>query len=118
MATNSQIAQEAKIAGGKVAKKRSIATSKIASARRKAKVKTKHSSDGVLHKGRQAMSDAYHWAGERTSHLPDMRSQLHRVRSVQTIINENPVVLGAIGLGIGVLLGALLPHGNSHNTRH
>ena len=59
---------------------------------------------GLLAKGRSALSGAYDWAGEAGASMP-----LPSQRSVQSVIDERPLLVGAVGLGIGVILGAFLP---------
>lgn len=55
-------------------------------------------------RGREALGDAYSWAGSAASNLgaPDMDS-------MRRMANERPLLLGAIGLGVGLLLGAMWP---------
>lgn len=57
------------------------------------------------------LGDAYTWAGEAGSALPRTARQLNLPdqKSLQTLIDEKPLILGAVGLGIGVVLGAMLP---------
>ncbi len=64
-----------------------------------------------IKRGKDAFGDIYTWAGETGSALPkNMRSLgLPDQRSVQTFIGDKPFILGAVGLGIGVVLGAMLP---------
>lgn len=62
-------------------------------------------------KGKSAFGDAYTWAGEAGSDLPRrVRGiSLPNPNSVQTYLVERPLVLGAVGLGLGMALGAMLP---------
>ncbi len=55
-----------------------------------------------LKRGKVALGDAYAWVGETGRSLPDHRS-------VETYVSDRPLILGAVGLGIGVVLGAMLP---------
>ncbi|MFO1033331.1 MAG: hypothetical protein U1E15_04320 [Hyphomicrobiales bacterium] len=58
----------------------------------------------LMSQGRDAVGGAYSWAGQAAGNLkmPDMQS-------MRQMANERPLVLGAVGLGIGLLLGVLLP---------
>lgn len=62
-------------------------------------------------KGKSAFGDAYTWAGEAGSDLPRRvrGMNLPNHNSVQTYLVERPLVLGAIGLGLGMALGAMIP---------
>ncbi len=64
-----------------------------------------------LGRAKSAIGDAYGWAGDATSALPNtMRAMsLPSQRTMRNLIEEKPLVLGALGLGIGVALGAMLP---------
>jgi hypothetical protein len=63
--------------------------------------------------GRDAMNTAYERASEMTGSLPSMRDMRHMMpstpRGLQDMVNRNPMRLGAIGIGLGLLLGALVP---------
>lgn len=53
-------------------------------------------------RGKAALDDTYAWAGETGKSLPDHKS-------VETFVSDRPLIIGAVGLGIGVVLGAMLP---------
>lgn len=60
--------------------------------------------------GRDAMNTAYERASEMTHSLPAMRDMVPNTpRGLQSMANSNPMRLGAIGIGLGLLLGALVP---------
>ena len=65
----------------------------------------------LIARGRSMLGDAYTWAGEAGSALPRTARQLNLPdqKSLRTLIDEKPLILGAVGLGIGVVLGAMLP---------
>ncbi len=95
-------------------------SSRTASAKRPAVAAAKRSTAGVgygdtaarfIAKGKSAFGDAYAWAGEAGSDLPRrVRGMtLPNPNSVQTYLVERPLVLGAVGLGLGMALGALIP---------
>ncbi|CAN5502008.1 hypothetical protein BH10PSE7_BH10PSE7_42700 [soil metagenome] len=58
----------------------------------------------VINKGTRALSDAASSARDYASdiHIPGRRS-------LESIVDTNPLILGAIGLGLGVVIGTLLP---------
>lgn len=72
----------------------------------------------VYRQGRDAVTGAYHTAAkvgaEASRALPklsktiDLRS---RGQSVYAMMEEQPLIAGAVGLGVGIVLAALLPHG-------
>jgi hypothetical protein len=69
---------------------------------------------GLVRRGRRLAEDAQHWAEgavprlARNMHLPSPPS-------LDAITEANPVILGAVGLGIGVIIGALLPRESFHS---
>jgi hypothetical protein len=77
----------------------------------------------IYRKGRDAASSVYDSAskaGARASRaMPDLRSNLHvreRSQSLYASMEEHPFVMGAVGLGVGMVLAALMPSANT--TRH
>jgi hypothetical protein len=78
----------------------------------------------LYQKGKDAVSSAYDSAaqvGARTTKaLPDFRGTLDlrpNGRSVYTMMEERPLVVGAVGVGVGMVLAALLPSLTSHRQR-
>jgi hypothetical protein len=69
------------------------------------------SAQRFLKRGKSAFGGAYTWAGEAGKSLPaNVRNfGLPDQKSIQTLMNDSPLVLGVVGLGIGVMLGAMLP---------
>ena len=65
----------------------------------------------LISRSKAAFGDAYAWAGEAGSVLPRKarHSAMPDNRAIQDFVGGNPLVLGAVGLGIGVALGAMLP---------
>jgi hypothetical protein len=62
-------------------------------------------------RAKSAFGDAYTWVGETGNALPKTarRIGLPNQRSVQAFMDEKPLIMGAVGLGLGVALGAMLP---------
>ena len=62
-------------------------------------------------RGKSAFGNAYSWAEEAGSTLPRRVRQmgLPTPNTLQHFFVERPLVLGAVGLGIGMALGAMLP---------
>ena len=64
----------------------------------------------LMSRGMQVAGDAYGWAAEGAGRaLPLAASRMPDQRSMQRMIDERPYVLGAIGLGIGAMIGMMLP---------
>ena len=62
-------------------------------------------------RGKSAFGNAYSWAEEAGSTLPRRVRQmgLPTPNTLQHFFVERPLVLGAVGLGIGMALGAMMP---------
>ncbi len=69
------------------------------------------SAQRFLKHGKSTFGEAYSWAGKTGKSLPDgvRNLGLPDQKSVQTFMSDRPLILGAVGLGIGVVLGAMLP---------
>ncbi len=119
--TAKDLSQAAK---AKVARKTKPESRKLAaSAKRASRAATKRLSKGqstfagysdsaarLIARGKEAFGDAYAWAGEAGSALPKAtRDHLPDQKSLKTMIDERPLIIGAVGLGIGVALGSMLP---------
>jgi hypothetical protein len=65
----------------------------------------------LIARGKEAFGNAYAWAGEASSALPKATRDLGLPdqKSLKTMIDERPLIIGAVGLGIGVALGSMLP---------
>ncbi len=68
----------------------------------------------LLSQGREALGGAYEWAADGASRagraLPRVPyDRLPDQRAMQSFIEDRPLVLGAIGLGIGAMIGMMLP---------
>lgn len=69
----------------------------------------------MLRQGKRVMNRAYSIAEEarrampRMPHIPRMDLRLPRRRDLDALTDANPLVIGAIGLGLGVVLGTLMP---------
>ena len=66
-------------------------------------------------RAKSALGDAYTWVGETGSALPKSARQigLPNQQSIQAFIDEKPLIVGAVGLGLGVALGAMIPLSHS-----
>lgn len=102
------------------------ATRKRASAKRSSKVSNRRkgarsrtasasgrsSTDRMLRQGRSVMNRAYSIAEEARRAMPRMPRvdlRLPRRSDFDALTDANPLVIGAIGLGLGVVLGTLMP---------
>jgi hypothetical protein len=82
-----------------------------ASRRRSRNVNLRMPTDQFVRQGKRAINRAYDWAGEAASAMPRFRDlRLPRRSDFGTITEANPLLLGALGLGIGIVLGSLMPN--------
>ena len=65
----------------------------------------------ALRRGRATLSRAYDWAHE--AHLGSLR--MPRRADISHLTEANPLLLGAVGLGLGVAIGTLFPRGMARN---
>jgi hypothetical protein len=66
----------------------------------------------MLRQGRSVMNRAYSFAEEARRAMPRMPRvdlRLPRRSDFDALTDANPLVIGAIGLGLGVVLGTLMP---------
>ena len=63
----------------------------------------------VLSRGRRAVGDAYEWATEAGGRAMPLASHMPDQRMVQRLVDQRPYMLGALGLGIGAMIGLMLP---------
>ncbi len=70
-----------------------------------------NSAQQALRAGREAMTSAYGMASSGLSRsLPRARAMVpHTPRNLQRMVDNNPLLIGVIGIGVGLLLGALMP---------
>ena len=129
MKATDQVSKSAKdlsqAAKTKIARKTKPASRKFAaSAKRASRSATKSLSKGqstfagysdsaarLIARGKSAFGDAYAWAGEAGSALPRTTRDLGLPdqKSLKAMIDDRPLIIGAVGLGIGVALGSMLP---------
>jgi hypothetical protein len=69
----------------------------------------------ALRRGRETISRAYGWAHDAAegAHLGNLRLPQ---RSDLNLREANPLLLGAVGLGLGVAIGTLFPRGMSRRA--
>lgn len=73
----------------------------------------------LYRQGRNAVDGVYNAASGIGSALPKIPRQLHlreRGQAVYGSIEGNPLIYGAVGLGVGILIAALLPSMHSRNS--
>ena len=74
----------------------------------------------IYRQGKDAMSGAYDTATKARRAMPRMpsaRELREQGQSVYSMMEERPLVLGVVGLGVGIALAALLPS-MTRNGRH
>ncbi len=71
------------------------------------------SAQGAVRSGRQAVTSAYRVASGLSRSLPRPRDMIPRAPNLQTMVDNSPLLIGVVGIGVGLLLGALLPIGSS-----
>jgi hypothetical protein len=70
----------------------------------------------ALRRGRDTINRAYDWAHEtaESTHLGSMR--MPRRSDIAHLTEANPLLLGAVGLGLGVAIGTLFPRGMNRSA--
>ncbi|WP_119268697.1 hypothetical protein [Taklimakanibacter deserti] len=70
----------------------------------------------ALRRGRETISRAYGWAHDTAegAHLGHLR--MPRRSDIAHLTEANPLLLGAVGLGLGVAIGTLFPRGMNRTT--
>lgn len=65
----------------------------------------------LIARGKTAFGDAYAWAGDAGNALPRTARNLGLPdqKSLKAMIDDKPLIIGAVGFGIGVALGSMLP---------
>jgi hypothetical protein len=65
----------------------------------------------LIRRGKAAFLDASTWASDKASSLPKAARNLNLPdqKAMQSLMHEKPLFVGAVGLGVGVVIGALLP---------
>jgi hypothetical protein len=64
----------------------------------------------LLSRSRRAAGNAYEWAAEGASRaIPLASRNMPDQRTVQRLVDQRPYMLGALGLGIGAMIGMMLP---------
>jgi hypothetical protein len=126
MKANEQLSKTVKgaspAARSKITRKTRPASRKTASAKRASTSASRRPSQStfagysdsaarLIARGKAAFGNAYAWAGEASSALPKTTRDLGLPdqKSLKTMIDERPLIIGAVGLGIGVALGSMLP---------
>ena len=66
-------------------------------------------------RARSARGEAYNWVGETGSTLPKHGRHVRMPvqRTILAFINEKPLIVGAVGFGLGLAMAAMLPLGHS-----
>jgi len=70
----------------------------------------------LARRGKRLVGNAYGWVDEARNAVPRLTKGMHlpSPRAFESFAEANPVLLGAVGLGIGVVIGALLPRDAMH----
>jgi hypothetical protein len=72
----------------------------------------------LYRQGRDAVAGAYESAVKAGHYMPQLSSNLKsRRHSVYAMIEERPLVMGAVGLGVGMVLATLLPSISHHRNQ-
>jgi hypothetical protein len=71
---------------------------------------------GLVRQGKRLLDDAYGWVDDARGAVPRIAANMHlpSARRIESFAAANPVLLSAVGLGIGVIIGALLPRDAFH----
>jgi hypothetical protein len=82
---------------------------KVAKRRRRSTPEVQGRAEQLLRQGKRVVNKAYDWAGDAGRAVPRLTKQLRLPQRSDLDDFTNPLVVGAIGLGIGVVLGTLMP---------
>jgi len=66
------------------------------------------STSGLIRRGKRVAETASDWVEGARESMQDVGRYLPSQRTLEPL-TSNPVVLGAVGLGLGIVIGALLP---------
>jgi hypothetical protein len=93
---------------------------KSAKRRRSSNRALQASADKVIRRGKRAVNKAYNWADDARRAVPRLAKDLRLPRSsdFDVLSDANPLVIGAVGLGIGIVLGTLMPHTLASSRRN
>jgi hypothetical protein len=81
----------------------------VAKRRRRSSAEVQGRAEQLLRQGKRVVNKAYDWAGDAGRAVPRLTKQLRLPQRSDLDDLTNPLVVGAIGLGIGVVLGTLMP---------
>ena len=73
--------------------------------------------ESAMRRGRDTISRAYDWAHETAGNVDLSSLRMPRRRDIAHLAEANPLLLGAVGLGLGVAIATLFPRGMSRPTR-
>lgn len=99
--------------------KRTVKAGRPVGAKKRSK-KTESMTSQLFRQGKDAVSGAYETAAKAGRALPKMpssRELRQQGHTVYTMMEERPLVMGAVGLGVGIALAALLPSMRSSGKR-
>lgn len=64
----------------------------------------------LMSRGKRAIGGAYEWAADGAGRaLPRAARHLPDQRPLQSVFEDRPILLGVIGLGVGAMIGMMLP---------
>ncbi len=118
--TKAKIAQSAKTTARRVKSKTKAKRSAAKTASRDLEGAwagySKHAQD-FLDRSKIALHAASDWAGSTARHLPEAARKLNLPdqKAAMDFAESRPLVVGAVGLGLGLVVGALLPR-MTHST--
>ena len=110
--TNGQTAtkERSKPARSRKTVKRKVAAVSRRAAKRNGTGSYSGTASRLMSQGKQALGDAYGWAADGAGRaLPKAARYVPDQRTVRNLMEERPLVLGAIGLGLGAMIGMMLP---------
>lgn len=84
---------------------------KLAKGRGRSSPENQGRAERFISQGKRVVNKAYDWAGDARRAVPRLTKQLRlpQLSDLDDLANSSPLIMGAIGLGIGVLLGTLMP---------
>jgi len=71
----------------------------------------------IMENGKATLANIPRWTRSVTRRLPRVDMDMTDATSLRNFVADKPLVVGAVGLGLGALVGALLPRRfGSRNT--
>ena len=93
------------------AKRRTVSARKTANGIPSAFAGYSEQGQRFIDRSKAAINTASAWAGEKVQSLPKSARNINLPdqKALHSLMTDKPLVVGAVGLGLGVVIGALMP---------